>query len=186
MRDQTHICTSWHAGKWLMVDGHLLLLRSTVFWFCRTRTDTTLGQPGQARSVQEGLRSLCGRTWRCNLTRQSSKPMGFTVFSKGCAHWRGPPCLLLSEAIMTTGPHPHLGDLQHGTQRTLLVHTVCHMVNKVLWKPKDKGLTAGCLHIFLVTYSGFSLEAQGHGLFLSPSQKSNLLFKNLFRTHNYN
>lgn len=69
-----------------MVDGHLLLLRSTVFWFYRTRTATTLGQPGQDRSVQEGLRSLCGRTWQRNLTHESSKPMGFTVFSKGCAH----------------------------------------------------------------------------------------------------
>lgn len=52
----------------------------------QNRTATTLGQPGPDRSVQEGLRSLCGRTWQRNLTHESSKPMGFTVFSKGCAH----------------------------------------------------------------------------------------------------
>lgn len=87
---------------------------------------------------------------------------------------------------MTTGPHPTLVIHSTAHSQMLLVYAVCHMINKVLWQPKDKGLTSGCLHTFLVTYSGFSLEAQGHGLFLSPSQKSNLLFKNLFRTHNYN
>lgn len=36
--------------------------------------------------VQEGLKSLCGRTRQRNLTHESSKPTGFTMFSKGCAH----------------------------------------------------------------------------------------------------
>lgn len=109
----------------------------------------------------------------------------FTVFSKGVLT-EGSTLFAPVRGSNDNRPAPRLGDSQHGTQRMLHVCTVCHMVNKVLWQPKDKGLTSGCLHTCLVTYSGFSLEAQGHGLFLSPSQKSNLLFKNLFRTHNYN
>lgn len=66
-----------------MIEGRLLLLRSTVFWFysgCGTRTDTTLKLPGQARSVQEGLGGLCGGTQQCNLTHGSSKPTDFKRF----------------------------------------------------------------------------------------------------------
>lgn len=126
--------------------------------------------------VQEGLRSLCGRTREHNLTHESSKPTGFTMFSKGCAHWRGQSQQWQQQACTPLGGW---FTARH-TANAACVHCLPHD------KPKDKGLTSGCLLIVLVTYSGFSLEAQGHGLFLSPSQKSNLLFKNLFRTHNYN
>lgn len=88
--------------------------------------------------------------------------------------------------MTATGPHPTLVLPSTAHHDCCLCVLFAHAKQGTVGNQKIKASTSGGLFIFLVTYSGFSVEAQGHGLFLRPSQKSNLLLKNLFRTHNYN